>query len=387
MTSDELLELLLAGDFSPLLRAEFITSVRAAADGDTAALARLLAAAARGESGEGQGFDTPLYYATTCEELLFPWSRAAHPNERVAQATAAAEALPASVFAPFSAANALGESDVRACAHWPFTTPAPTIERAPLPDVPTLILSGEADLRTPTASAREVASQIPGSRLIVDPGTGHSVLTSEPGDCAKLALQAMFAGGPVKPCRATALPPALRPAPLPPVRLALVHAAKGYRGLTGRTLDGVELTLSDFARQVILQLTSVVTSAEALFTLPTLRTGGLRAGWGELTNGALAFRGYSYIPGVTLSGTIKAGTADLTIGGRSAAHGTLRLGSNHALVGRLGGRRVRINSNPDGTAAIVGEDAQASSNFASGRAGARSAARRLAILLGGFTGH
>jgi hypothetical protein len=384
ISSDDLLELLLAGDFSPLLRAEFVSAVRAAADGDTSPIARLLAAAEQGSSAEGQGFDTPLYYATTCEEDLFPWSRAAGPSERIAQATAAAKALPASALAPFTAANALDESDIGACARWPFTTPAPLLDSTPLPNVPTLILSGEADLRTPTSSAREVAAQIPDSRLLVDPGTGHSVLTAEPGDCAKQGLQAMFAGRPVEPCRASAAPPALRPAPLPPVRLAVVAPAKGYRGLPGRTLHAVKLTLGDFARQLVLALTSSGPSGEGLMSLPSLQTGGLRSGWGQLDKGALIFHRYAYVPGVTLSGAIKAEAADLTIGGRSAAPGTLRLGAHHALVGKLGGRRVQISPNASGTAAIVGVDAQATPNLASGRAAPRSAARELARLVGRF---
>jgi pimeloyl-ACP methyl ester carboxylesterase len=384
ISSDELLEVLLAGDFSPLLRAEFVTAVRAAATGDTAPAARLLAAAAQGSSGEGQGFDTPLYYATTCEEDLFPWRRAASPKERIGQATAAARALPVSELAPFTAANALDESDIGACAYWPFTTPAPAVDVAPLPNVPTLILSGEVDLRTPTSGAREVAAEIPDSRLLVDPGTGHSVLTAEPGDCAKQGLQAMFAGRPVEPCHAGATPPALRPAPLPPVRLALVAPANGYGGLPGRTLHAVKLSLDDFARQLVLGLTSGGTSGEGLFSLPTLDTGGLRSGWAQLDKGALIFHNYAYVPGVTLSGAIKAEAADLTIGGRSAAHGTLRLGANHALVGKLGGRRVQITPNANGTAAIVGVDAQANPNFASGRAAARSAARELASPVGRF---
>jgi pimeloyl-ACP methyl ester carboxylesterase len=94
MSSDELLEVLLAGDFSALLRAEYVTGARAAADGDTAPLARLFAAAGQAAAGEGQNFDTPLYYATTCEEVLFPWSRAANASERIAQATAAAAERP-----------------------------------------------------------------------------------------------------------------------------------------------------------------------------------------------------------------------------------------------------------------------------------------------------
>jgi pimeloyl-ACP methyl ester carboxylesterase len=384
MSSDDLLELLLAGDLSPLLRAEFVTAVRAAADGDTAPLARLLATAARVGMGEVQDFDTALYFATTCEEVRFPWSRTASPSERIAQATAAARALPAGALAPFTAANAIDVSDVRACARWPFTTPTPPTAGGPMPNVPTLILSGEADLRTPTANATELAAQIPDSKLLLVPDTGHSVLTADPGSCAKEALQAMFAGRPIRACGSNPRPSALRPAPLPPVRLALVQPTRGYRGLPGRTLDAVTLTLGDFTRQVILQVAAGGSSSEGVVALPAVRSGGLREGWAELASGALVFHDYAYVPGVTLSGAIRAERADLRIGGSSAAHGTLRLGAHNALVGTLGGRRVHVNPNAGGSAAIVGVDAQASSNFAEGRSVARAAALELARLLGSF---
>jgi pimeloyl-ACP methyl ester carboxylesterase len=384
MSADELAELLIAGDLSAILRAEFVTAVRAAADGDTAPLARLLATAGRGAGGEGQGFDAPLYFATTCEEVRFPWSRAARPSERIAQAQAAARALPAGALGPFTAANAIDLSDVRACAHWPFTTPAPPPADPSLPNVPALILSGEADLRTPTANAREVAGRIPGAKLLVVPDTGHSVLTGEPGSCAKQALQAMFAGLPVRPCHPSRSGPS--PAPLPPVRLALLAPTHGYRGLPGRTLDAVTLTLRDFGRQVLLQLAGGGSSGEGLLALPVLRSGGLRAGWAQFENGALTFHDYAYVPGVTLSGAIRAERADLRIGGSAGAHGTLRLGAHDALVGTLGGHAVRVNPNPGGTAAIVGGDAQASFNFAPGNPAARAAADELDRLIGRLLG-
>ncbi len=129
-------------------------------------------------------------------------------------------------------------SELGACAFWPFTTPAPAAEDAPFPHVPTLILSGADDLRTPTANAREVAAQIPGSQLLVVPNTGHSVLSSDPTRCASDALQALFAGKPIKPCVATPPSPILNPTPLAPARLADVAPAKGNRGLPGRTLRG-----------------------------------------------------------------------------------------------------------------------------------------------------
>ncbi|HEY4809523.1 MAG TPA: alpha/beta fold hydrolase [Solirubrobacteraceae bacterium] len=379
LSADELLEILLAGDFSPPLRAEFLTAVAAAARNDTAPLARLLTTAGQGES-EPEDFDTPLYYATSCEEQNFPWRRSSRPKQRIAEASAAARASPASAFAPFTAASALQLSDVQACAYWPFTTSTPAVDAAPLPDVPTLILSGADDLRTPTANAREVAAQIPDSHLLVVPYTGHSVLTDEQTRCASEALQALFAASTIKPCHPAPPPLSLRPPPLPPQRLALVSPTKGYSGLPGRTLHAVKLTFEDFLRELALQLT-LSGSLESITALPTFRFGGLHAGWGEFANGTFSLHGYSYVPGMTLSGTIKAEATSLQVNGSAAAHGTLHLGPHHALVGTLGGRHVVLPASSTATAAIVGSDAQASHQFGAG-ADARAGAR-LAQLLGG----
>ena len=254
ISSNELLGMLIEGDFSSRLRAEFVTTVRSAAGGDTAPLARLLVRAFGGGGEAGEDFDTPLYYATVCEEESFPWSRAASPKARIAQARAAARALGAAAFAPFTLANALDFSDITECAYWPYSTPAPAPEQAAMPNVPALILSGADDLRTPTANAREVAAQIPDAHLLVVPDTGHSVLGGEPGSCAKDALQAMFAGHPVKPCPPEPPPLSLRPPPLAPTSLAQVAPTQGNRGLPGRTLQAVALTLGDFGRQFALAL-------------------------------------------------------------------------------------------------------------------------------------
>jgi pimeloyl-ACP methyl ester carboxylesterase len=378
--AEQLFSILLSGDFSSLLRAEFVTAIAAAARNDTAPLARLVQAF-YGAGGEGEDFDTPLYYATTCEEQDFPWSRAADPRARIAEAAAAARALPASAFAPFSATDALQDSDIEACAHWPFTTPAPPVDDAPLPDVPTLILSGADDLRTPTANAREVAAQIPGAHLLVVPYTGHSVLGSDPTSCASDALQALFAGGNVKPCPPAPIPPSLRPASRAPARLTLVAPASGYSGTPGRTLHAVALTLQDLLRQLVLQLT-LGGGLESSGALGPQRIGGLRAGWAELTAGGFELHDYSYVPGMTISGSIKVESEDLQIGGSSAAHGTLRGMPRKALAGTLGGRHVVLSASSLATAAIVGDDAQASSHGDAGGPAARSAARRLAGLLG-----
>ena len=209
ISSEDLLEILLQGDLEPTLRAEFPAAVRSAADGDNAPLARLLEhAQSSGESeDEAEGaetFDTPLYYATTCEESAFPWNAelrrrpASRRRERRSRRCRPARS------ARSPGATCWG-SDIPACAFWPYDTPAPPPASGAFPAVPTLILSGADDLRTPTANAREVAAQIPGSHLLIVPNVGHSVLGSDLSGCSTAALQALFAHTPIKPCTDTRL--------------------------------------------------------------------------------------------------------------------------------------------------------------------------------------
>lgn len=379
VNADELFEMLLAGDFSNVLRAEFVTAIAAAARADSAPLERLVALFGSGGGGEAEDFDTPLYYATTCEEAHFPWNPAAGANARITQARKAANALPPSTFAPFTAANALETGDIQGCAHWPSTPPPPPLDEAPFPNVPTLILSGADDLRTPTANAREVAVQIPDAHLLVVPYTGHSVLTGDSTECASQALQALFAAKTIAPCHVTPPPISLRPPPLPPLRLHSLSVVFGSHGLPGRTLHAVALTLSDTLRQVLLHLRG--SSLAEILQGPKLRAGGLRAGWAEYANNAFTFHGVSYVPGVTVSGTIKSEAADLKVSGSGDAHGTLRLGAHHALVGKLGGSHVVLPADSRASAAIVGTNEQESSNSATGRAAALAGIRRLSQLL------
>jgi pimeloyl-ACP methyl ester carboxylesterase len=359
ITSDDLVGVLLAGDFNPLLRAELIPATRSAADGDSAALARLLSRAERlGEEGAGGGVDAPLYLATTCEDEAFAWSRTASPTGRLSQAAANLYALPGSAFAPFTRANALDLSDIDACAYWPYATAATPVDEAPLPNIPALILSGEADLRTPTANAREVAAAIPDSHLLVVPGTGHSVLTSEPGSCATDALQAFFSGHPINPCTPAPPPPVLTLPPLPPPRLQAVAPSRGYGGQTGRTLHAVRLTLGDLSRQLLVALLEALGSGN-IFSSLSLSGGGLRAGWFELRGRTTVLHGYSYVPGLSLTGRLSGSGVSVTVAGSSAANGELHSGAGQTLVGTLGGRPVRLAPSAAG-GAVVGAAAEAS---------------------------
>jgi len=344
--ANDLLGVLMEGDFDPILRAEFPAAVRSAVDGDTAALVRLLARAGSGEEGEGEeslseGFDTPLYYSTICEESVFPWKRSSSPRARLREALAALRAQPRNAFAPFTPANALALSDVAPCASWPFASADPEVDEAPFPNVPTLILSGADDLRTPTANARQVASQIPDAQLLVVPNTGHSVLGADPTPCAHNALQAVFEAKPVRQCK-DRTPPALElPTPLPPRNLDAVPLARGSHGKASLTVDAAVLTVADCERQLLLTLLSTA-SAESLQGA-SARAGGLLAGWCGISGETQLLRGYSYVPGVSVSGTVSSGVAKLSVGGSAAAHGTLTI-AHGTLTGMLAGKRVRLTT-------------------------------------------
>jgi pimeloyl-ACP methyl ester carboxylesterase len=358
ISADALLGILINGDLAPFLRGEFVTAVRAAAEHDTAPLARLLT---RGEGAAGPlGIDLPLYYATSCEEELFPWSRSASAAARLQQVRKVIAALPASATAPFGKSNMFDLGDMSACASWPFAALAPPLVTGALPDVPTLLLSGSQDLRTPTANAREVAARIPDAHLLVVPYAGHSVLTNEPTQCAHAALIAQLAARPIKPCPNTGVPGLLRPPPLPPTRLADVSPARGFSGTPGRTLHALGLTLADLGRQLGLQLAEMIASGR-LSGVAVLRSGGLRAGWMRYAHGTLALNGYSYVPGVTISGRIGPEEAVLEIGGGAAADGTLRLARHHRLVGVLGEEPVHIGTSDLGATAAGVADAFGSS--------------------------
>jgi pimeloyl-ACP methyl ester carboxylesterase len=370
--TDEILAALLAGDLSPLLRPDLLTAVRAAATGDNAPLARVLALAGSPE-GEQPGFDTAVNLATSCEDQPFGWRRGATPAVRLGEQLGVARALPASTFAPFTAANAFDLGSVSECASWPYLTPAPPPPPATMPAVPALILSGASDLRTPTADAGALAARIPGSHLLVVPDTGHSVLGQS--SCAHDALQAFFAAKPIAPCPRTRLAEILQPPPLPPRSIAAVSPQGGDRGLPGRTVHAVALTLQDFTRQLLLALLGSAGGEVNPLALPTLRSGGLRGGWALFSSGALTLRDYSYVPGVTVSGTIAAsGRGVLRIGGAGAARGSLHHEASDELRGTLGGRPVQLRPPAAAATAIVVPDALARLHPA-----VRDAARRAAL--------
>jgi hypothetical protein len=186
------------------------------------------------------------------------------------------------------------------------------------------------------------------------PGVGHSVLSADQSGCAARALQALFAGKPIAGCPQARLPAFLRPTPLPPARLRDVAPARGNHGRPGRTLQAVALTLADLGRQLSLQ----VLARLAHGSLGRADVGGLRAGWAGAGPGALLLHGYSYVPGVIVSGKLSSDSLHLRVGGAAAAPGALHLGPGQRLIGTLGGQRVHLRAPSADSTAVAGSAAR-----------------------------
>ncbi len=365
VTLDEpgLFEILGAGDLNPALRALLPAAIVSALHHDPDPLLRLKALSEgliptvpSKPRQEGQSsIDETLYVNTSCEETLFPWQRTATAQTREAEALAALRGLPHSDFSPFDPATALDASLVPTCVDWPAAAPAPQPPGA-LPNVPTLILSGAQDLRTPTANARRLAGEIPDAQVLVVPFTGHSVLGADFSGCAQQAVQDFFNAVPVQQCPATK--DVFAPTPVTPTELSSIHPPVVLGGRPGQTLTATLDTILDLERQV----TAATLQADA--ELPAGSSfGGLRGGYARLESSAVVLDGFSFVPGVELSGSfpirfgeLQPGT--LRIGGSRAASGTIRVKLGETASGRLGGRSFDVEIAKVNLARAFGADGE-----------------------------
>jgi pimeloyl-ACP methyl ester carboxylesterase len=326
-------ELLELGDVNPAWRALLPGAVRSAVLGDETPLLRLGATmfgvAAGGPQVPDGGVNRALFLSTICEELLFPWDRNAGADARIDQAIAALAAIPESVFSPFDRRAAAQASLVPLCYGWPNGSPPPE-PPGPLPNVPALVLSGEADVRTPAEDANAVAERL-GATAVVVPHTGHSVLGSDFSGCARAAVAAFFRDGSTPACLAGAEPP-IGPVLRPPRNLRAVPEARRYKGRIGRTLNAVALTQRDAL------VAAAGAQLDGMSQVPGTRRGRI-----VVTPTGTALRGVEHVPGVRVTGTYPdAGSrARLRITGSVAAHGRLTVFRNGTVRGVLGGRRIR----------------------------------------------
>ncbi|MGH2835336.1 MAG: alpha/beta fold hydrolase [Solirubrobacteraceae bacterium] len=344
-----LLNLIAAGDLNPALRALLPASATSALHGDPAPLLRLnllsqgvvpnvpgTPTTAASSSG---GVDEALFVDTTCEEQSFPWKRGSPAKTRVSEALSALHALPASDFYPFDASVEWADSILPGCAAWPNVAPPPP-PIGSLPQVPSLILSGAQDLRTPTSGAEAVAARIPDSQLLRVPYTGHSVLGSDFSGCALQAVKAFFSGGAVQGCKPGANP--FAPTPVTPTRLAYVKPVGGVHGRPGSTLAVALETILDLERQV------VGATLQAEQQLPSGASfGGLRGGYARITSSSLRLHRLSFVPGVQLTATFPISKGKLQpsvvhVEGKLASRGSLQIGGP-TVIGTLGGEHLRVS--------------------------------------------
>jgi pimeloyl-ACP methyl ester carboxylesterase len=321
-------DLIYEADYNPSMRAAVPGAVRAALDhADAAPLLRLLAHVDSVGGGEDPADFSSARYATVCEETPLPWPRGTAMVDRFGVARERALALPGSAFAPFDAEVAYAD-EIELCLRWPDPGRPPRVVGGAYPAVPTLILQGEEDLRTPPEVSAHVATLIAGTRRVTVPGVGHAIIGADPTGCGRRQLLRFVAGEQVR-SRCRRVPTDVPPTGVPPIALGRLPPAAGLHGSAGRTVSAVDATLDflDFARSPALH--------------GQARGGGLRGG---RYAGArrLRLHGFVVVPGVRIGGAQAAsGTLRLHVRGAAAAHGTVRVTRGGRLSGRLDGQRVR----------------------------------------------
>jgi pimeloyl-ACP methyl ester carboxylesterase len=336
----DMLQIALGGDLNPTLRAELPSSVHSALHGDRTPLLRLAARSAglneiNAMQATGSGDSDALFAATRCEETAFPWDRAADANTRALQATAAANALSPAALRPFNRNVALRGELIPLCVGWPVASPAPGAT-GPLPQVPTLVLEGQADLRTPLEDGQAVAAQIPGATVVAIPHTGHSVLGSDLSTCGMDAVAAFVIGGQPSPCAPTRN--LFFPTPVAPTKLSRVAG----RNRIIKTVNAVADTLDDVRRHFIGDSVAAGHSPRS-----GSRVGGLRGGYARYESAGIRLAGTSYVPGVAVSGLYhlaSKSTTTVRVSGRGAPHGTVTFHGDGRVTGRLGGHRLKLRA-------------------------------------------
>jgi pimeloyl-ACP methyl ester carboxylesterase len=346
-----LYEALLTGDLSDAARAAFPAAVRAALAGDGTLLARIV-----GQGGEGAEHPSRLSAATQvaslCEDTRLPW-RADTPVDARRRALEAAVA--AGGPGPFSPRAVAAASPAALCLGWP-DAPEDAPAEGPLPAVPTLVLSGAADVRTPLENAYRYAARSVDAEVVVVPHVGHSVLTRG-ARCVDVAVRRFFASLPAgRTC--SQLRGGARPVPVPPPSFAAFRRGLADPRPEPATLSALRATLADLGLSMSF---GRGTDRRVLGT-------GLRGGTadarvldlGPFSSTTLVLDEFQYIPRVRVSGVLEVATE----GEESSVKGRLRvvspMGRADARVGgggvrlRLGGAGATLRSSSLGFLATVG---------------------------------
>jgi len=334
LSGGDLYTVVALSDLDPVLRAELPGALSSARRGDGAPLARALVRTivGLGSQGDDEPVNDVTFTATSCVEAPTAWDPAGPPdgNARVAAVKARIAQLGEGVFAPFGANTVvMGGVITPRCLLWPSVS-RPPVAGGDAP-VPTLVISGAEDLRTPRERSLSVAGQYPGATLLNVPYTGHSAVPSDRSLCAARAAFGFLGGGPPT----TVCPRTRRPLSVAPPAPRRFGSLRG-RTRSARTLRAAQLTLRDLTYQ--------------LAGASRLRIGGLRGGRAVLFPRTLSVQlvGFRYVPKVRVSGRLRVRNGRLV--------GTIRVSGGGARRARIGVRpngrlRARFSSAPGVTAA------------------------------------
>ncbi len=263
-----------------------------------------------------------LFAATACVEDELPWSPESAPTGRDSTLRAWLTTLPAGATVPFAPATAVADSPLPICLDWPATTAAPASPTG-VSATPTLILSGDQDLRTPYEQALTIAATYSDATLLRVPDAGHSTVTADHTGCAQRAMIAFLTSGQAPAsCPASKEPQAL---PLPPASLDNVQPLPSHSRLVGRVAAAAAITLEELWGQI--ELTS---------------GGGLQGGFWRLSGTELIAHDLVDVRGVAISGSasLRSGVAHFIVHGQLNGNLTQR---GVTVTGRLGGTSVHMH--------------------------------------------
>ena len=226
VTPVALADLMYDADYNPAIRAALPVAVRAALDhGDAALLLRLLRVSDSYALRSPPREFSAARYATVCEDTPLPWPRGTPLDQRLAVARARALALPPAAFHPFDAQVAYAD-EIDLCLRWPDSPRPPAPTGGAYPAVPTLLLQGEEDLRTPPETSARVAAEIPGAQRVTVPGVGHAIVGADLSGCGVRQLLRFVAARPVR-ARCPRVPTEVPATAVPPTAFAQLAPARG----------------------------------------------------------------------------------------------------------------------------------------------------------------
>jgi pimeloyl-ACP methyl ester carboxylesterase len=206
LTPRKILDVLLATDATPGWIREAPAALVALLHDNPRPLGRLVAESAfdPGEPASGpqragglrselRGYSEGAYLAYACTDYPQLWDKSSSFAARETQWAASLAAIPPATVAPWRVAE-YADSDFFTydyCIRWPAPgSPEPAFPTGGrYPDVPTLVLNGELDLRTDVYQAREVAESFPSSTYVEVPNMGHVTALYDVDQCASTIVR------------------------------------------------------------------------------------------------------------------------------------------------------------------------------------------------------